>query len=963
MNDLSNHPWLPFLHSVRSPSRYVGGEFGSVTRAPGSEAASLCLAFPDVYEVGMSHLGTQILYDLLTREDDLRVERCFSPWGDLEEELRARGLPLVSLETFTPLKDFDVVGISLQHELCFTNILTILDLGGIPLHAADRDDRAPIVLGGGPGALHPEPVAPFFDAFFCGEAEADLGPLLREIGRLRRAGATRREVWRALAARPGMYVPALYEAVRDEASGLKVPRPIDPAAPAVVRRVFVPDLNAFPLPETTIVPWNRAVFDRASLEVARGCSEGCRFCEAGYTYRPLRDRSPLAMLDVAQRAVATCGHDEVSLGALSPADYPALSPLVAALSKSLTPLGVTLSVSSLRAYGLSEQILRDLRAVRAAGLTLAPEAGTQRLRDVINKNVTDADLTEAARRAFANRWQRLKLYFMIGLPTETDEDAWAIMDLARSVLRLGRGMGRAEVTAAVGVFVPRPHTPFQWEGMAAPEVLDARQAILRDAARKSGVSLKLPDVTTSRLECVFARGDRDLARVIETAWRSGCRFDQWGEAARPDLWEAAFVAEGIDPEAYRRPIPVGAALPWEIIDPGVSRAFLRREHDKAMEGRLTAPCERPAVEEGERPLAEAWKTATSVVCHACGAGCDPAAIAKTRGAVVDEGEALAAALAVASALEAAAAVPEAGRVAPSAKPPVDLLAGEGSDPSEPAPVDGTPAVEAAPPPHKKLRKAPPPPPQEAFTTWHVRFTRVGRASYLSQIDIVKHLPRILRRAGLVIRMSGGYHPLPKLTYRDPMPVGYQSAGEWLDADLVRGRFVIPGTGFVGARPANPSGGSMQIDAVEDLGNELVAVLNAASVDGIRFLSAVPAYGKRGPASQPRYAFASPFDADTTAERLAPLAAAPLSDDEIAATRASGCQPDPFLGGGTPCVLTWPRERPDGRPHEVLTRVLGRDYAPFDLVRLYDDPRAVVEGAPEEPDAEADGATDPVGECG
>ena len=660
------------------------------------------------------------------------------------------------------------------------------------------------------------------------------------------------------------------------------------------------------------------------------------------------------MLDVAQRAVTTCGHDEVSLGALSPADYPALSPLVGALSRALTPKGVTLSVSSLRAYGLSEQILKDLRAVRAAGLTLAPEAGTQRLRDVINKNVTDEDLREAARRAFANQWPRLKLYFMIGLPTETDDDVRAIAELARSVLRLGRGMGRAEVTAAVGVFVPRPHTPFQWEGMASPEVLEARQAILRDAARKSGVSMKLPEVATSRLECVFARGDRDLARVVERAWRLGCRFDQWGEAARPDLWDEAFAAEGIDPEAYRRPIPMGAALPWEIIDPGVSRSFLRREHEKAMEGRLTPPCERPPVPAGARSGAEDWKSATTVVCHACGAGCDPAAIARARCAVVDAGEMLAAELAAAVALEGAAAGPGDPAVAPQVDATIDTQTGdvEGAPdaaPAEPAPLDVPLAAEGPPaPPPKKKRKLPPMPPTEPFTTWHVRFTRVGRASYLSQIDLVKHLPRILRRAGLVIRMSGGYHPLPKLTYRDPMPVGYQSAGEWLDADLVRSRFVLPGTGFVGARPADRPIGSMEPAAVADLGAELVAALNAASVDGIRFLGAIPVAGKRGASGQPRYAFASPFDAATTAERLSPLALVPLADVERADVEASGCQPRPFREGGTPCVLTWPRERPEGRPHEVLARTLGREYAPFDLVRLYDDPRAGVDATTGDP---------------
>jgi radical SAM family uncharacterized protein len=947
--DLSKHPWLPFLHLVRQPSRYVGGEFGSVLREKGDEAASLCLAFPDVYEVGMSHLGTQILYDLLVRQTDLRVERTFSPWVDMEDELRRRGLPLVSLETFSPLSEFDVVGISLQHELCFTNILTILDLSGIPLRADQRDDLAPIVLGGGPGALHPEPVALFFDAFFCGEAEADLPGLLREIGSLRRAGASRRDVWRALAARPGMYVPGLYEARIDESSGLKVPRPIDPAAPAVIRRVALPDLNAHPLPARTVVPWNRAVFDRASLEVARGCSEGCRFCEAGYTYRPLRDRSPRVLLDLAQRAVAECGHSEVSLSALSPADYPALAPLVSALSRALTPRGVTLSVSSLRAYGLSEQVLKDLRAVRTAGLTLAPEAGSQRLRDVINKNVTGEDLREAARRAFANRWQRMKLYFMIGLPTEIDEDVREIVDLARSVLRLGRGMGRAEVTASVGVFVPRPHTPFQWEAMATAEVLETRQAIMRDTARKSGVSLKLSEVRSARLECVFARGDRDLAPVIERAWRAGCRFDQWTELARPDLWDEAFVAEGVDPERYRRALPVGGTLPWAHIDPGVSQTFLRRELERAMAGLTTEPCERPPSANGERIGIEALKGANTVVCHACGAGCVPSGIASVRGAIVEEGEAMAAELAMATELametELAMAAELATEIVQEAVPEPEIAEPVDADLETQAPDASETADQ--PLPRKKARRGPPLAIQEPFTTWHIRYTRVGRASFLSQIDIVKHLPRILHRAGLVVRMSGGYHPMPRVTYRDPMPVGYQSAGEWLDADLVRDRFVLDA--IPGDPPEISRAGGDELIA-KDLARDLVAALNGASVDGIRFLQAVPARGRRGPPGPPRYAFLSQLDVEATALRLAPLVVEPLSDDEARSVRDCHAEPDLFANDGTSCILCWPRERPEGRPHEILTRELGRDYAPFDLVRLYDDPRSdpAIEDAPEAP---------------
>ncbi len=574
------------LLSVQKPARYVGSEWNAVHKDWDRVDVTFALAFPGLYEVGMSHLGLQILYHELNRREDTLAERVFAPAPDLEAVLRRRGLPLFALESHRGLRDFDILGFTLQYELTYTNILNMLDLGGIPLQAADRGEGDPLVVGGGPGAFNPEPLVPFFDCFVLGEGEEVVHELVD--GWRESAGRSREDRLRRLAAVPGVYVPSLYQ-VRYGADGtVAAVQAVAPAPSRVMKRV-VADLDELDYPTYPVVPSVQAIHERAMVEVFRGCTRGCRFCQAGIIYRPVRERSPRAVVRLAQEILAHTGYDEVSLVSLSTADYSGIDRVARELARDLAPRGQAVSLPSLRVDAFSVELARTVRGPRKTGLTFAPEAGTQRLRDVINKGVREEDLMAAAQAAFSQGWEALKLYFMIGLPTETEADVAAIAQLARRVRDLGGS--RSQVTVSVSSFVPKPHTPFQWEPQDPPQTLLAKQALLRRVLRGRGLSLRWHEVGPSWIEGTFSRGDRRMAAVLEEAWRHGCRLDGWGEHFRPELWEEAFRAAGADPAFYnaRRRSPE-EIFPWDHLDSGATREFLWEENQRALTGEATADC-------------------------------------------------------------------------------------------------------------------------------------------------------------------------------------------------------------------------------------------------------------------------------------------------------------------------------------------------------------------------------------
>lgn len=716
------------LPLVRKPSRYVGGEVNSVRKDLSRVKLAFGLGFPDAYEIGMSHLGIQILYQILNGREDIACERVFAPWSDMEKLLREREIPLSTLESGIPLNELDILGLSLQYELSYTNVLNILDLGRIPLFAKERKKDDPFVIGGGPVAFNPEPVAEFFDAFLLGDGEEAALEIADAVIEWKEKGKEREEALRALARIPGVYVPSFFEPEYNEDGTVKRIIPLIEGYERVVKRT-VPDINALPLPTRPVVPFMETVHDRVSVEIARGCTRGCRFCQAGMIYRPVREREPALIKRIIEETLSNTGYDEVSLLSLSTGDYTDIEALLSGLMRRFSEEKVAVSLPSLRVGTLNSALASEIRKVRKTGFTLAPEAGSERLRRLINKGITEEDLHAAARDIFTLGWSSVKLYFMIGLPTETEEDILHIVRLAGCVKNIGKeASGRwPQINVSASSFIPKPHTPFQWEPQIMMEEGIQKQAVLRRELTKLKLGFKWHDADMSLMEGVFSRGDRRLSKAVLIAFRKGCRFDGWSELFDFAKWKEGLSEAGLDPHFYTlRKRRFDEVFPWDHLETGATKKFLIKEYEKALELAGTPDC-------------KAGK------CSDCGL-CDWKAIRpRSASGGADHG-------------------------ADEAKRPV--------------------------------------PPDEVFRT-RLRYSKTGEARLLSHLELMAAVIRGIRRAGLPIRYSQGFHPMPRLSFGQPLPVGIESVDEYMDMEL--------------SGKTEPAG--------------LVEKLNREMPEGIRFLSA------------------------------------------------------------------------------------------------------------------------------
>ena len=590
------------LLKISQPARYIGGEVNMVKKDPSKVAVRFAMCFPDVYEIGMSHLGIQILYDMFNRRDDVYCERVYSPWMDLDPIMREQKIPLFAVESQDPIKKFDFLGITIQYEMCYTNILQVLELSQIPLHAEDRTEEDPIVIGGGPCTYNPEPIAPFFDLFYMGEGEVVYFDLIDRYKEIKARGGSRKEFLEMAAQIPGIYVPGFYDVTYKEDGTIEAMTPNNSHAPQTVSKQLVMDMSDTWYPEKPVVPYLRATQDRVVLEIMRGCIRGCRFCQAGMVYRPVRERSLEELKRLARTMLKSTGHEEISLSSLSSSDYTKLEGIVNFLIDEFDGKGVNVSLPSLRIDAFSLDVMSKVQDVKKSSLTFAPEAGSQRLRNVINKGLTEENILNGSAEAFKGGWNRVKLYFMLGLPTETVEDMQGIAELSEKVAEVyydtvpkEQRHGKVQVTASTSFFVPKPFTPFQWAPMCTKEQFLERASIvnhrMKEMLNKKSLRYNWHEADVTVLEGVLARGDRKVAAVIEEAYRQGAIYDSWSEYFNNDIWMKAFETCGVDIDFYTtRERSLDEVFPWDFIDAGVTKDFLKREWANAQAETVTPNC-------------------------------------------------------------------------------------------------------------------------------------------------------------------------------------------------------------------------------------------------------------------------------------------------------------------------------------------------------------------------------------